>query len=300
VDSRTLDLNLLTALDVLLTERNVTRAARRLNISQPALSARLARLRDLLGDQLLIPVHRGMVPTRYAESLQDALHESIERVRAVVVERAPFDPAAAELTFSIAASDYAQYAALMLLQRALAREAPRVRLSWWPIDVRTVARELEHGDVDLAILKPELAPATARRSKLYHERYVVIARLGHPQVRGAIDLESFCSLDHAVTSPQPGSFEGATDLALAALGRTRRVTLSAPGFLIVPEIVASSDIIAVVPERIARGRADELQVLEPPLAIPGFDVLMLWHDRTANDPARLWLRERLSAVLNSA
>lgn len=300
VDSKALDLNLLTALDVLLAERNVTRAARRLNISQPALSARLNRLRDLLGDQLLIPVHRGMVPTRYAESLQEALHESIERVRSVVAERAPFDPAAADLTFSIAASDYAQYAALMLLQRTISREAPRVRLSWWAIDIRTVARELERGDVDLAILKPELAPASVRGSKLYHERYVVIARIGHPQVRGAIDLELFCSLDHAVTSPQPGSFEGATDTALAAVGRARRVSLSVPGFLVVPEIVASSDMIAVVPERIARGRTDKLQVMEPPLSIPGFDVLMLWHDRTANDPARLWLREQLSALLHAA
>lgn len=300
VDSSRLDLNLLVALDVLLAERNVTRAAERLNLSQPALSAQLQRLRDLLGDPLLLPAQRGMTPTRRALELQAPLHEALEGVRAVLAASAGFDPATAALTIAVAASDYVQYALLMPLAFRLRREAPGVRLAWRAIDSTQLAGQTERGEVDLAFITPETAPEHLRSRKVLDERYVVIVRRDHPQVSRSIDLDQLCALDHVVVSPRGGGFAGATDAALAAHGRERRVVLSVPSFLMVPELVARSDMAALVPERIARDRRDRLQLLEPPVPVPGFAIAMVWHPRTARHPALTWFRERARAFAETA
>lgn len=296
MDSSRLDLNLLVALDALLAERNVTRAARRLNLSQPALSAQLQRLRDLLGDPLLLPAQRGMTPTKRALELQAPLHEALEGVRAVLAAGADFDPATAELTVAVAASDYVQYALLMPLAFRLRREAPGVRLAWRTLDAAELAGQTERGEVDLAFMTPETAPEPLRRRRVLAERYVVIVRRDHPQVSSTISLDQLCALDHVVVSPRGGGFTGATDVALAAHGRQRRVVLSVPSFLMVPEIVARSDMAALVPERVARDRADRLQLLRPPVRVPGFAIAMVWHHRTDRHPALGWLRDRVRAL----
>ncbi|MDC0721118.1 LysR family transcriptional regulator [Nannocystis bainbridge] len=300
MDSSRLDLNLLVALDALLAERNVTKAARRLGLSQPALSAQLQRLRDLLGDPLLLPAQRGMTPTARALELQAPLHDALDGVRAVLTAGAGFDPATAALTVAIAASDYVQYALLMPLALQLRREAPGVRLAWRALDAAQLAAQAERGDVDLAFLTPETAPEQLRSRKVLDERYVVIVRRDHPHVSGPIDLDGLCALDHVVVSPRGGGFAGPTDAALASHGRERRVVLSVPSFLMVPELVARSDLAALVPERIARDRADRLQLLEPPIAVPGFAIAMVWHRRAAKHPALTWLRERVRAFARGA
>jgi DNA-binding transcriptional LysR family regulator len=293
---RSIDLNLLVALDALLAERNVTRAARRLNLSQPALSAQLARLRDLFGDPLLLPAQRGMIPTQRALELREPLHRALEEVRGVLVAGSSFAPSAAELTLSIAASDYVQYAVLTPLAIALSREAPGVRLAFRTIDAANLLSQMERGEVDLALMTPETAPEQLRMRVLFEERYVAILRRDHPAVRDGLDLDAFCSLEHVIVSPQGGGFTGPADAALAAYGRSRRVVLSAPGFLIVPEIVARSDRVALVPERIARAQTDRLRMFEPPVPVPGFSMAMVWHHRTTDHPAQQWLRARLQAA----
>ena len=244
MDIQRLDLNLLVTLEALLAERNVTRAARRLNISQPALSARLARLREVLGDPLLLPAQRGMIPTRRATELQAPLHEALEGVRRVIGEGAPIDPRRAQATVVIAASDYVQYSLLMRLSCVLRTEASEIRIAWRNLEVAMLGAQLERGEVDLALMTPEHFPGSMRMSQLYVERYVVIVRRGHPVVQDTLDLDMFCSLDHVVVSLQGGGFVGATDLALEAIGRRRHVALSTSGFLIVPEIeLGNADIV---------------------------------------------------------
>jgi DNA-binding transcriptional LysR family regulator len=299
MDTSRLDLNLLVTLDTLLAERNVTHAARRLNLSQPALSARLTRLREILGDPLLIPAQRGMVLTQRALELQAPLHEALEGVRNVLTEGAPFEPFSAEATVAIAASDYVQYSVLIPLATALRTEAPKVRIVWRVIDASTLTAQMERGEVDLALTIPESAPETLRMRELYREQYVTIARTDYPLVQGNVDLDLFCALDHVVVSPQGGGFVGPTDVALEAVGRRRRVVLSAPGFLIVPEIIAHSDMISLVPRRIARDRSDRLQIMEPPITVPGFEMAIVWHDRTTTHPVQRWLRERIAAIVSS-
>jgi DNA-binding transcriptional LysR family regulator len=282
MDTRNLDLGLLVTLEALLAERNVTHAARRLNLSQPALSARLARLRDALGDPLLIPGQRGMIPTQRALELMQPLHEALEGVRRVVEQGATINPETLRATVVIAASDYVQYALLARYSVALRAEAPMIRIAWRALDV--------------ALATPEHAPAAMRQRRLFEEEYVVVARQEHPAVRGVLDLDLFCALDHVVVSPQGGGFAGPTDAALEAIGRRRTVALSTSGFLIVPEIVSRSDMIALIPRRIADGWSDRVQVLEPPLHIPGFVIASIWHERTTNHPAQSWLRDRLAAL----
>jgi len=297
MDTKNLDLGLLVTLEALLAERNVTRAARRLNLSQPALSARLARLREALGDPLLIPAQRGMVLTQRALELMQPLHEALEGVRRVVEQGAPIDPATMRATLVIAASDYVQYALLARFSVALRAEAPMVRIAWRALDVTALTMQLERGEVDLALAAPEHAPAAMRQRRLYEEGYAVIARQGgHPTVQGGLDLDVFCALDHVVVSPQGGGFAGPTDAALEAIGRRRTVVLSTSGFLIVPEIVSRSDMIALVPRRITEGWSGWVQVLEPPLAIPGFVIASIWHERTTTHPAQSWLRDRLAEL----
>nr|BAT30604.1 LysR family transcriptional regulator [Aureimonas sp. AU4] len=280
----------------MLAEGNVTRAARRLNLSQPALSARLARLRDALGDHLLIPAQRGMVLTQRAIELQQPLHDALEGVRRVVADGAPFDPTTMQATLVIAASDYQQFALLTRFSVALRTEAPMVRIAWRTLDVLALATQLERGEVDLALATPDHAPAAMRQRQLFREDYAVIARQGHPAVQGYVSLDVFCTLEHVVVSPEGGGFSGPTDAALEAIGRHRTVALSTSGFLIVPEVVSRSDMIALIPRRIADGWSDRVQVLEPPLTIPGFTVVSVWHDRTTNHPAQRWLRERLTTL----
>ncbi|WP_029008658.1 LysR family transcriptional regulator [Azospirillum halopraeferens] len=293
---RNIDLNLLVALDAVLAERNVTRAARRLNLSQPALSAQLARLRDLFGDPLLIPAQRGMIPTQRALDLQEPLRRALEEVRGVIAAGARFDPAVAELTVSIVASDYVQYAVLMPLSFTLAREAPGLRLAFRTIDVAHLTAQMERGEVDLAVITPQVAPERLRLRPLYEERYVTIARRDHPRIAGTLDADTFCALEHVIVSPGGGGFSGPADAALAAHGRSRRVAMSVQGFMMVPEIVARSDMIALVPERLVHGRAERLQVFEPPVPVPGFTIAMVWHDRTTGHPAQRWLRDRVMAI----
>ncbi|SBW03147.1 LysR family transcriptional regulator [uncultured Alphaproteobacteria bacterium] len=294
MDSK-LDLNLLAALDVLLAERNVTRAARRLGLSQPALSAQLARLRERFGDPLLVPAHRGMVATQRALEIQEPLRAALDALRRVAAEAAGFDPAAARLAFSVAASDYVQSALLAPLAFAFAREAPGIDLAFRSIDAAHLAGQMERGEVDVAMMTPETAPERLRMRRLFDETYVAIVRRDHPRVGDVLDLDGYCALDHVVVSPRGGGFVGPADAALAAHGRARRVALSVPGFLIVPEIVARSDLVALVPSRIARDHAARVRIFPPPIPVPGFAMAMVWHDRTADHPAQQWLRARLLA-----
>ena len=295
MDTRAIDLNLLQALEALLAERSVTRAAARLGLSQPALSARLARLRDLLGDPLLLPAQRGMTPTAMALELEAPLRQALDELRGLIVRRSPFDPATARLTVAIAASDYAQRTVLLPFVLALQQTAPRIRIALRTLDGGAVAQQMLAGELDLVLMTPDTAPQELRRRVLFAERYVCIARRGHPKVRRQLTLAQFCALGHVVVSPRGGGFSGPTDRALAAIGRSRSVVLSAAHFQFVPEIIARSDLIALVPERLVRDRAADLQVLAPPVAVSGFEIAMLWHDRTHGHPGHRWLRDQLAA-----
>ncbi|OZI18608.1 LysR family transcriptional regulator [Bordetella genomosp. 9] len=287
---RRLDLNLLVTLDALLAEHNVTRAARRLHLAQPTVSVQLARLREVLGDPLLLPGPRGMRPTARADELREPLRLALEALEQAVAPSRPFDPARAEQTWRAAASDYGESTILLPAMAALRAAAPRSRLAILELNPPMLARQADQGDVDLAFHIGAEAPPGLRQRSLFIERYVLAGRKGHPGLKRRPTLAQFCKLDHAIVSADGGGFHGVTDVALARLGMTRRVALSVPHFLFLAAVLASTDLVALVPSRLVLGN-HALQVVEPPLEVAGFEMLMLWHERLHRDPAHQWLRD---------
>ncbi len=296
MDTRRLDLNLLVTLEALLTERNVTRAAARLNLSQPAVSAQLSRLRDVFDDPLLLPAQRGMTPTAKALEILDPLRSALDQVRGAVTSHLDFDPASASMTVTLAGSDYMQTAVVQALVLRLRKRAPGVRVAVRHMDPHQIEGQLARGDVDVGLLMPSEAPGSVRMRHLFHERYMLIARRGHPAVHGALTARQFAKLEQVIVSPAGGAFSSPVDHALAARGLQRTVVLSAASFLFVPDIVAKSDLVALVPERLVKGRSARLQVLECPLPIEGFEMAMVWHERSHGHVAQRWLREEILAL----
>ncbi|QGY27913.1 LysR family transcriptional regulator [Pantoea cypripedii] len=291
-----LDLNLLLTLDVLLAELNVTRAAQRLNLTQPSVSAQLARLRGIFDDPLLLPGPRGMLPTARAEALREPLRLALESLQRAVAPPDDFDPAKAHLTWRIAATDYMSSAILLPAINRLRVAAPECRVAVFGLNPPMVAQQLEKAELDLIFHTGDHAPETLHQRKLFSERYMLAGRKGHPRLRPGLTLDEFCQLEHLIVSPDGGGFSAATDSALAKLGRSRRVVLSVPHFLFMLEVLASSDLVAVLPERLVRA-STQLQVIEPPIEVPGFDILMMWHERVQRDPAHQWLRQQMLAVV---
>ena len=300
MDIRNVDLNLLVALDALLAERSVSRAAVRLRLSQPAASALLARLRELFGDPILLRSARGMLPTPRALELLGPVRQVLDEIGAMIQPRAAFDAANAEHTFTLSASDYVEYALLPKLVDYLERKAPGVRLEVRPLDLQVVAKQMEIGEVDLCITGLQNAAAGLHVRPLYAERIVSVVRRNHPGVGARLTLDKFCSLEHIQVSVRGSGFITRIDEALAALGRKRRARLAVAHFLLVPEIVARSDMISALPERLARAYAKELRILEPPLKIEGFTVGEIWHERNQRDPAQQWLRDVLLELAQKA
>ncbi|MCE6978153.1 LysR family transcriptional regulator [Pseudomonas frederiksbergensis] len=293
---RRLDINLLLTLDVLLSEHNVTRAAQRLNLSQPSVSVHLAKLRDIFGDPLLLPGPRGMRPTARADELREPLRQALEALERAVSPASPFNPAEARQTWNVMASDYGETTIVLPVLAGLRSAAPGTRLAVFDLVPSQIARQAEQGAIDLAFHTSEDAPLGLRRRALFTERYVLVGRAGHPRLKKRPTLEKFCELDQVIVSPDGGGFQGVTDKALTQMGMTRRVVLSVPHFLFVRSVVESTDMVAMLPSRLVRD-ARALEMVEPPLEVPGYEMSMLWPERVHRDPAHQWLREFIVKAL---
>ena len=293
MDTRRLDLNLLVTLEALLLERNVTRAAARLHLSQPAVSAQLNRLRDLFGDSLLVPAQRGMTPTAKAIELLEPLRQALDQVRATLVTHRDFEPARAKLVVTIACTDYLQAAVVNPFVVELRATAPGVRVALRNLDTARLEEQMTRGDVDLALMTPQAAPPLLRSRHLFDERYVLIGRRNHPRLRDSISVAEFAQLDHVIVSLKGGDFVTPVDTALAAFGHSRNVVLSAASFLYVPEIVSRSDFVALVPERLVRNWGDKLKLMDCPFPVEGFAVGLVWHERTHNHSGQRWVRDAI-------
>jgi len=292
-DLRRVDLNLLVSLQALLTERNVTRAAQRLSLSQSAVSGQLARLREHFGDPLLVPAAKGMLPTAKALSLMEPLSRALAGIEEVLQADASFDPAFAGNTWVLAAADYVGYAVGRPLVASLHQRAPHTRLAMREALPAAIAKQAETGEIDAAFLAADMCPPSLRARLLYHEEYVLVARKGHPAFERALTPEAFCRLEHVIVSPKGAGFRGPTDVQLERAGMQRRVALSVAHFLLVPEVIACTDFVAMLPSRLMADRREAFHVGPPPLPVPGFEIHLVWHERSQNDPAHVWLREQI-------
>ena len=294
---RRIDLNLLVTLEALLTERNVTRAATRLHLSQPSVSVQLRKLRQIFADPLLTPAPGGMLPTTRGQALLQPLRTALSDMRLVLEPRPRFDPLTAEITWQVAAADYAEYAILMPLLAHMRKAAPGVRIAVRQAADSRMTKQLDSGAIDLGFLALDAAPERLHSRVLFKEHYVLVARKRHPALKRKLTVDTLCQLEYVIVSPEGGGFRGITDTILESRGRKRRVVLSVPHFLFVPEVVARTDLVAMLPSRLVKDRSDHIQVVVPPLPIPSYEMAMIWHERSHLDPAHMWLREHVSRAL---
>jgi DNA-binding transcriptional LysR family regulator len=295
------DLNLAVVLRALLDERSVSRAARQLGLSQSATSHALSRLRALVQDPLFVRTRTGIVPTARAEGMADAVRSSVATLEATFFASPPFDPRTLERTFLLRPSDYVEYLLVPRLLERLAKTAPKVGLF-----ARAVVTEptvaLEQGQLDLLIQPTRSGEQTDgfHMEELWEERLVGIARRGHPLTRGRVTLQRFAAASHVLVSPrgQPG---GMVDDVLKRHGVPRRIAFTTPSFLVAPQVVATTDLVMILPGRIAAALAGQLGLatFEPPLEVPGFRMAMFWHDRHDSDPAHSFIRREIAQVVDA-
>lgn len=291
-----IDLNLLPLLEALLIEQHVTRAARRVGLSQPAASRGLARLRALIGDPLLIRTKQGFSLTPRAEQLREEVRPALARIAAALGPQEAFDPANVKRTVRLAGGDYAEFVLLPPLLERLAAQAPGIDVLVLP-PRSPFAESLQDSEVDFVLVpgSPALATAGVRRTTLFEERFVVVMRRGHPLSRpGALTVERFASSAHAFIAPR-GKLGGVVDEVLGTRGLERRIALALPHFLVAPFVIAKSPLVLTLAERVARAYAEVLPLVirEPPLPLPTFAMSLWWHERSDADPALRWFQQLL-------
>ena len=294
------DLALLPALSVLLDERNVTRAADRLGISQPALSAQLARMRDLFGDPLLTPAAsgKGMVLTPFAARMQDPLRDALRHVQAVVREPVVFNPLLSTRVFCIGANDNAgAIVGVRLIPRLQPPGHAGLRLVLRTIDYRKLSEQLERGEIDVALVSENMLPRSMSHIALSTDAYRLAQRKGHPRGRTPPTLEQYVKLQHILVSGEGGGFHGFVDDILQARGLARQVSVSVQYYGIVPLWLQATDLVCTLPDRFLQRYAGELDSLRLPFETRGFSLHAVWHPRFDSDPGHVWLRHQLVSCM---
>lgn len=301
---RTLDLNLLRVFDTVMVERNVTRAAAQLAMSQPAVSNALRRLREVVGEDLFVPGRNGVTPTPHAGSLWPAVRDALARLRDVF-EPQDFDPRQDEHLFTLLMTDATAAVVVPLLLAALQRQQSRVELRVEPLTSRDPRQPLERGSADIAVgffpdVERQLAASGAlgdfAHDVLHECEYVCIMRRGHPLAASPqLTLDDYCAAAHARVN-FAGRPNGFVDESLSRLGRTRRVVLTVNQFATAAAAVSQSNLLSVVPRSFVAvsGVADQVVIRTPPIDLPRIEVGMLWHRRRERDIAHRWLRRTLA------
>ncbi|RQV70301.1 LysR family transcriptional regulator [Burkholderia cenocepacia] len=295
------NLALLASLSTLLDERNVTRAAALLNVSQPALSAQLARLRELFDDPLLVPASsgKGMVLTARGAHLREPLRHALRALEDVVRRPPQFEPLVEQRTFSIGANDNA--AAIIgprLIQ--LTRDAGYngIRFALRALDVSRLPDHLENGEIDVALTSRDMVSGASQEA-LLEDAFMMAQRKDHPRGTQPPSLDEYVRMEHVIVSGQGGGFHSFIDTLLAEQGLTRRVGVSVQFYSIVPLILQSSDLVCTLPARFLDRFPNALTSFPLPFDLRRFSLYSTWHTRFDKDPGHVWLREQLRKCVAS-
>lgn len=293
----TLDLNLLRVFDAVARERHVTRAAQRLNLSQPAVSNALSRLRHALGDELFLRRPGGVEPTELALSLAPAVAEVLDRLRNTLAAHAPFDPAASERVFTIALSEYAEAVLAPAMLERMAAEAPRCLLAIRHADRSNALALLDGNEAEFAVAVLREPPALYTRVRLLPEAFLTVMRRTHPLAQGEMTLARFASFPHLLHSAN-GSRDGALDAPMAEAGHPRRLGAVVAHLAAVPEILKRTEMVMTLSARLARqmAAANDLAVRDCPLDVQHIRLSLIFHRRLEADAGHAWLRRLLIAV----
>jgi len=294
MDFHGIDLNLLVAFDALMNERNVTRAATQVGVSQPAMSAALSRLRQRFGDPLFLRSADGLLPTARARDLSEPIAQALRQIESMLVNKPQFVPEKASLTFKLGLSDYPAFVLLPSLLQALGKKAPGVSLNVHAFNNRDQAVDLlDAGAIDVAIgVPPTHADGRIMTHPVIRDEFVTIIANDHPVAKCGMNMMNYLALQHVLVSPE-GELYGIVDQALAQQGKKRKLALTLPQMFAVPTIVAQTRMTATIMRRVALhspvGR--RLALFPPPVALPDVVFHLIWHRRSDSHPAQLWLRE---------
>ena len=300
---RDIDLNLLVFLDALLREKSVTKAALAMDISQPAMSNALRRLRKLLGDPVLVRTASGMQPTARAEALRRPVRNALSQMEAAIAPNRAFEPATAERLFTILITDYAASVLMPRVVGVLEEEAPNIALNILSAGSDAID-QVERGEADFLVNRFGKLPANFHQQRLWSDRMACLIRKDHPALLaagGELTLETFLSEKHILIT-QTGVGLSRIDEVLADAGRSRRISVLTRHYQLPRELVANSNMIVALPARIARYQARHLglAVLKPPLKLPAFDIGIAWGALDHHDVAHRWLRERIVTIAREA
>jgi DNA-binding transcriptional LysR family regulator len=294
---RQFDLNLLVALDVLLEERNVTRAAERLYLSQPAMSGMLSRLRHAFGDELLVRVGRHLEPTEFAAGIAARVHECIRELENLLdATRPPFDPASDSREFRLCASDYAVLLLFGPILQRLTELAPHMSAHFVRLSL-TVGERLAVGEVDFAVLPAEIEPGLPS-IPLFDDTWVCAAWAGHPALGDELTVETFLQQPHlSFNISDPGHFSIA-DEYLSKDGQARKIVGSTESFTAAPFLLRGTPLLTIVPRRLGERMrvAADIRLLELPFEIPPLREKLTWNPRFTSSPGHVWMREQLVEV----
>jgi DNA-binding transcriptional LysR family regulator len=306
---RHLDLNLLRVFDVVMVERNLTRAAERLSVTQPAVSNALRRLQDSLGEELLTRAPSGVAPTARAEMLWPEVRAALGHLRDAF-EPAAFDPAHDAASFSLAMADATAAMFLPELVRGIEQSGARADVRVVPLATHDPRSLLDRAEADVAIgcfpqaidaLEGEGAAATFGHAPILKSDYVCLMRPGHPLAGAPLTLDTYCAAHHLVASVG-GRPHGLVDQALLAIGRERRVVLTVNQYFTAGRVVAQSDLLAAMPTAFlaATGCDERLLVRDLPVELPTLQLSMLWHARHERSPAQQWFRAELARAVSAS
>ncbi|HNK17378.1 MAG TPA: LysR family transcriptional regulator [Piscinibacter sp.] len=286
-----LDLNLLVALDALLAERSITKAAERLHLSQSATSNALARLRDYFDDELLVQVGRRMEPTPRAEGLRDAVRDVLVRIDSTIAMQPEFDPSTSDRVFRIFASDYTQFVFVPHLLALAARERCTSSFEFLP-QVSNPQRSLERGEADLLIIPRGFLSPDHPEEVLYREDFVCVVWRDAELARGELTFDRYVAAGHVVMQPPGQSGDSFENWFVKRYGVSRRIATSSYGFATLPSLVVGTENVATVHRRIAELMKPVLpiELRAPPLPIPVMEQGLQWHKYRTQDPGLVWLR----------
>jgi DNA-binding transcriptional LysR family regulator len=286
---------------VLVRESNVTRAGAVLELSQPATSAILARLRELFQDPILVKLSSGMVPTPRAVEIAARAERLLEDMREVLRASEPdFDPSRYTGSVAIAATDIVRLLVLPGLMKVLQDEAPHLTITIDNADRTRIHERLERSDVDLGLGPRVVSTGSLHYRELWRDDPICLARAGNAAGNAKLDVAGFAALPHIRLVPsKPSYFDDLLDKALLPMGLHRRVVISERSFLMVPSLIQATDLVATVPRRFAGYACQngELKTFELPLPLEELSMGLYWHERTHREPVFRWLRARIGSVV---
>jgi DNA-binding transcriptional LysR family regulator len=296
------DLNLFIVLEAIYAEGSITRASLKMNLTQPAISHALNRLRQLFDDPLFERQGHVMTPTPLTRSIIDPVRRALRGFEVTLSGAAHFDPASSERSFSLAVRDVLEASVLPGLMAGISAAAPSATLNTLQVSRRELESELAAGTLDAAIDVLLPLPNDVRRTQLAGDQTVVLVRRGHPQIkRRALTLETYLEMEHIQTSSRRRG-PGLEDVELSRQGLQRKIRLRCQHYFAACRVVSQTDLALTMPDRLARivNQQFNNQILALPLAMPSLDVYLYWHANVDNDPANTWLRAQITAAMQAA